>query len=110
MGGIAVEVGVEVDVGVGVEVEVKVGVFVRVCVGSGDGVVEDVAVLAGARKGIMLRRFEGIMPRRFAGTIPGAKNGMPAKSRNNNKNTKRIIAKRRLRSRSFCFLRGETNG
>ena len=91
--GIRVFVGRNVAVG-GTTVEVEV--VVRVCVGSGDGVMEGVTVLVGARNGIAARKF--------AGKMPGAKKGTLPNSNKNNMNTKRVNAKRRLRSRSFCLV------
>ena len=98
-------VGVLVAVGgFGVDVKVVVGVCVGRSVGMnvGEGVNEGVAVLMGSAR-------NGIAERTFAGKIPGAKNNIPTVIKSNKTSVKRIKAFRRLRSRSFCFLSGETN-
>lgn len=99
--GVTVNVGVMVRVGLGVTVAVASAVAVSV---GGDGVAVMVAVAGG--------NINGTMPRTFAGKTPGTKYKTPPIASNNinEMKAKRVNAERRLRARSFCRFRGETNG
>ena len=96
VGGTAVNVTVAVRVAVMVAVMVAVGGEVGVAVGVA------VAIRVGARKGNISRTS--------AGKMPGIRKGTPSTNRNNMIIIKRNSATRRLRSRSFCFLKGDTKG